>query len=230
MTPLVQCENLLLSYGGHIAVNALSFTVMRGDYLCIIGENGSGKTTLLRALLGLLRPKAGVIHYYDGLTPRDIGYLPQQTALQRDFPASVREVTLSGRLGRKRFSPFYNAEDRRRAAVALERMGISHLEHYPYSDLSGGQRQRVLLARALCAAQDLLLLDEPAAALDPEATAGLDDQLASLNAEGITLIIVTHDLLAARRAKTILHLGTESLWMGSVTDYFTNGPGGTRHA
>ena len=167
------CADLAVGYEGHAVCAGISFEVATGDLPCVIGENGAGKSTLMRTLLGLLPPVAGVVSFGDGMTAREVGYLPQQGNVQRDFPASAGEIALSGRLSRlgKRF--FYNAEDRRIAADALERVGAAHLRDRAFSKLSGGQQQRVLLARALCAAARLIVLDEPTTGLDPEATRSL---------------------------------------------------------
>lgn len=167
---MIECSHLTMGYGSQIAVEDLSFSVEEGDYLCIVGPNGSGKSTLLKGLLGLAQPKSGSISYH-GVSPREIGYLPQQTPVQRDFPASVWEVVLSGCIGSGGWKPFYTAAQKDRAAEMLRRIGAESLCRRSFRALSGGQRQRVLLARALCAADRLLLLDEPTAALDPRASA-----------------------------------------------------------
>ena len=169
-----------MSYGSHMAVENLSFSVEAGDYICIVGENGSGKSTLVKALLGLQQPRSGEI-IMNGVTPREIGYLPQQSMAQRDFPASVWEVVLSGCLGASRYSPFYSAAEKARAEKALSQLGALDLKKRSFKALSGGQRQRVLLARALCATDKLLLLDEPAAALDPSAASELYSIINHLN-------------------------------------------------
>ena len=216
----IECKNLALSYDGKTVLRDVSFFANRGDYLCIVGENGSGKSTLVRALLGLKRPAGGEILFGDGFEQNEIGYLPQQTDIQRDFPASVREVVLSGLLGKSR-SPFYSSADRKKAAENMEKLGISSLASRSFRELSGGQRQRVLLSRALCAASGLLLLDEPAAGLDPLVTKELYELIKSLNREeGMTVIMVSHDLDAALRdAKTIMHLDHSVKYFGPAADY-----------
>src|SRR5574344_1898003 len=166
----ITCENVSLSYGGKIVVANLHFIVNAGDYLCIVGENGAGKTTLIKALLKLKEATGGTISTGDGLSARSIGYLPQQTLVQKNFPASVNEIVLSGRLNSASFKPFYTATDKRIALEKMEQLHISELRNKCYRELSGGQQQRVLLARALCAASKLILLDEPVAGLDPLAT------------------------------------------------------------
>ncbi len=219
-TPIIECENITMGYGSHIALKGLSFCVMEGEYLCVVGENGSGKSTLIKGLLGLQQPKAGSIKL-NGITGRGIGYLPQQTMTQRDFPASVREVVLSGCLARGGWSPFYCAADKSRAADALASLGIPELINRSFKALSGGQRQRVLLARALCAADKLLLLDEPAAALDPIATAELYEVIDDLNKRrGMTVIMVSHDLDAARNADKILHMANGCAFFGTPEQYY----------
>ncbi len=160
------CRDVTLGYEGKAVVRHLDFEVNQGDYLCIVGENGSGKSTLIKALLRLKKPMSGEICMGDGLEADGIGYLPQQTAVQRDFPASVREIVLSGCLGRTGFRPFYGKKEKETARLQMERLGIAQLAGRCYRELSGGQQQRVLLARALCATGSMLLLDEPAAGLD----------------------------------------------------------------
>lgn len=217
---LLTCERLTLGYDGQPVLSGLSFEVHAGDYLCIVGENGSGKSTLMKTLLGLQKPLGGKIVYGDGLRQNEIGYLPQQTALQKDFPATVKEIVLSGcqsRLGRR---PFYSREDKALAALNMERMSLSKLAGHCYRELSGGQQQRVLLARALCATKKMLLLDEPVSGLDPHVTAGMYDLIRKLNREdGITVIMISHDIAAAAREAThILHVGRE-LFFGTTEEY-----------
>ena len=215
----ITCENLAAGYEGHPVVSGLDFRVDKGDYLCIVGENGSGKTTLMRTVLGLQKPLRGKILFWDGLHANEIGYLPQQTSMQKDFPATVREVVLSGcqaRLGRR---PFYSKADKALAKQNMDRMEISGLAGRCYRELSGGQQQRVLLARALCATRKLLFLDEPVSGLDPKVTEEMYALIASLHRGGITVIMVTHDLPAAMRYAThILHIG-EPVFFGTRGEY-----------
>ena len=225
---LITCKDLTLGYESIPVARHLSFTVEEGDYLCILGENGSGKSTLMKTLLGLQAPLAGSVTYGDGLRQNQIGYLPQQTPLQRDFPASVQEVVLSGCLGRCGWRPFFSQEEKALAARNMERLGITGLARRCYRELSGGQQQRVLLARARCATQKLLLLDEPAAGLDPKVTAGLYDLIAGLNRkDGITILMISHDMAAAARyASRILHLGEgQTLFFGTAAEYRTSPAG-----
>lgn len=205
---LLTIQNLALGYDAHAIVQGLNFSVSSGDYLCIVGENGSGKTTLIKALLHLQEPISGQILIGDGLRKNEIGYLPQQTVVQKDFPASVREIVLSGCQGRCGFRPFYRKEEKQLAEDNMARMGISALANHCYRELSGGQQQRVLLARALCATQKALLLDEPVSGLDPKGTSEMYHLIAQLNREGIAIIMVSHDMAAAvRYASHILHIG-----------------------
>ena len=217
---LITCEHLTLAYEGRGIVCELDFAVDRGDYLCIVGENGSGKSTLVRTLLGLHAPAEGSISFGEGLTAADIGFLPQHTAVQRDFPASVEEIVLSGcqnRFGRR---PFYGKQARALAAAQMQRLGVTELAKRCFRELSGGQQQRVLLARALCATRDLLLLDEPTAGLDPHVTAELYTLISQLNAEGLTVIMVSHDIPAAvRDASHILHIAHQPQFFGTAADY-----------
>ena len=217
---LIRCNDLSLGYEGRTIVKDLSFEVQKGDYLCIVGENGSGKTTLMRTLLGLKKPQGGEVSFGDGLRKRSIGYLPQQTAAQKDFPASVREVVLSGCLNKCAFLPFFNSEHKRLANENMERLGISDLAGRCYRELSGGQQQRVLLARALCASSELLLLDEPVSGLDPIVTAELYETVRKLNADKMTVVMISHDVASAVKDAThILHLSHTPLFFGRVEDY-----------
>ncbi len=217
---LITCEALSLGYEGGTVVSDLSFTVEKGDYLCIIGENGSGKSTLIRALLGLKEVSRGKIRYGDGFSRQGIGYLPQQTLVQRDFPATVTEIVCTGFLNRKRFSFFYSEKEKKEAADIMDKLSVSSYKEKSYKALSGGQQQRVLLARALCAAKDLLLLDEPTVGLDPLMSATLYRVIQQLNREGLTIIMVTHDMEAALRyASHILHLHKDTSFFGTKEEY-----------
>ena len=217
---LLTCNNLTLGYEGKEVVEGLSFAVNTGDYLCILGENGSGKSTLMKAILGLISPMKGKVTTDEGLRLREIGYLPQQTVVQRDFPASVREIVLSGCLGRNGLRPFYSSADKLLAAQNMERMGITKLQNRCYRELSGGQQQRVLLARALCATKKLLLLDEPVSGLDPKVTGEMYSLIEDLNKkDGITVIMISHDMQAAvRYASHILHIGAQ-LFFGTRKEF-----------
>ena len=213
----ITCKDAVLGYEDGIVAEGLNFIVEEGDYLCILGENGSGKSTLVKALLGLKSQKSGEITRHT----KGIGYLPQQTIVQRDFPASVREIVRSGCLSGSGLRPFYTKEEKQRADDTMQQLGIDHLAKRCYRDLSGGQQQRVLLARALCATKHLLLLDEPVTGLDPKAQLDLYEMIARLNKEGVTIIMVSHDVNAAvRYASHILHIGSrKQLFFGTVDEY-----------
>lgn len=218
---ILKCENASFAYDGRTVLENVSFSLDAGDYLCVVGENGSGKSTLIKGLLGLKAPESGTISYLDGLRSTEIGYLPQQTRTQRDFPASVSEVVLSGCLNRLGGRFHYGREERERAAENMERMGIDELKNASYQELSGGQQQRVLLARALCATKRLLLLDEPVTGLDPIATGEMYNLIKLVNlCDGISVIMVSHDIHeAVRYATHILHLGHKQLFFGTSAEY-----------
>lgn len=215
----ITVNRLEVGYEKKVIGEPISFQVNRGDYLCIVGENGAGKTTLMKALLGLLTPMGGTIEFGDDLQANEIGYLPQQTIVQKDFPASVREIVRSGCQGRCGLRPFYNKAEKQLAEDAMERMGILPLATHCYRDLSGGQQQRVLLARALCATRKVLLLDEPVSGLDPKVTAEMYSLIEELNREGVTIIMISHDITAAvRYASRILHIGS-GIFFGTKEQY-----------
>lgn len=218
---LLECKDLSFSYEGEIVLKGVNFSINTGDFLCVVGENGSGKTTLMNGILGLKKPDSGQVRMGDGLVQNEIGYLPQRNDIQRDFPASVMEVVLSGRLNQMRRRLYYSEEDKKIACENLERLGIINLSEASFQNLSGGQQQRVLLARALCATKKLLLLDEPAASLDPIAQNELYNTIKLINlCNKITVIMVTHDIQnAARFASHILHLGNAQKYFGSIEKY-----------
>ncbi len=216
---LITIKNASMGYEGKTVLSKLNLTVNEGDYICIVGENGSGKTTLMKCLLGLLQPTAGSISFGDGLKQREIGYLPQQTIIQQDFPASVSEVVLSGCLN-KRCTMFYSKQQKEMAADNMKLTGIYDLGKKCFRELSGGQRQRVMLARALCATQKLLILDEPVTGLDPMATADMYALIKDLNKNGITIIMVSHDVNSAvSNATKILHLSRNNYFYGTAHQY-----------
>lgn len=222
---LMECENISLGYDSRIILSDLSFCVNSGDYLCIVGENGSGKSTLMKTILGLKAPLSGTIAMGDGLKQNEIGYLPQQTIVQKDFPASVWEIVLSGSLNKSKLSPFYSSENKRLAMKNMKRMGIEPLAKRCYRELSGGQQQRVLLARALCATEKLLLLDEPVSGLDPKVTAQMYALISELNEQGITIIMISHDINAAiKYASHILHIG-DDVFFASKEEYIKSSKG-----
>lgn len=219
MAPLLACQNVCLGYDGREVLHGVSFQVHAGDYLCIIGENGSGKSTLMQAVLGLHKPLSGEILKGKDVSARDFGYLPQQTEIQKDFPASVREIVLSGFLGKCGWRPFYTGEEKRSAEAMLERLGIAHLRCRCYRELSGGQQQRVLLARALCATGKILFLDEPVTGLDSEATAEMYALLRQICREGTAIVMISHNIdTVLDDASHILWLGRKA-WFGTRADY-----------
>jgi len=215
----IEAKNLCVGYDGEVVGKDISFTVNKGDYLCIIGDNGSGKTTLMKTILGLKKPLSGEIIMGDGLKKNEIGYLPQQTVIQKDFPASVREIVLSGCLSKCGMRPFYNKQEKALALENMKRMGIEALQDKCYRELSGGQQQRVLLARALCATEKLLLLDEPVSGLDPNVTAEMYKLIEKLNKDGVTIIMISHDIESAvKYASHILHIG-ENIFFAEKSQY-----------
>lgn len=221
MNPIIKCEHTDFGYENHDAVIDLNLEIYPGDYLCVVGENGSGKSTLIKGMLGLLKPTGGSLSVADELKRGGIGYLPQQTAAQKDFPATVQEVVLSGTLSRRGNRPFYSRAERKLAAHNLERLGIEHLKQKCYRELSGGQQQRVLIARALCATEQLLILDEPITGLDPSAIQDFYHLIKKLNKEdGITIIMVSHDIgNVISQANKILHLHRRVLFCGTAEAY-----------
>ncbi|MDO5445627.1 MAG: ABC transporter ATP-binding protein [Eubacteriales bacterium] len=219
---LLTCQDLCLGYDGREILHNLNFEINAGEYLCIVGENGSGKSTLMKTILGLQQPISGKVLTGDGLSQNEIGYLPQQTVVQKDFPATVWEIVLSGCQGRCGLRPFYSKEEKQLAADAIEKMGITHLTKRCYRELSGGQQQRVLLARALCATKKMLLLDEPVSGLDPKVTAEMYELIEKLNNDGITIIMISHDIAASLSyASHILHIG-DTVFYGTKAEYLAS--------
>lgn len=221
MSSLITCSHVDFGYENQDAVIDLTMEVEEGDYLCVVGANGSGKSTLMKGLLGLLKPTAGTLTVAEELKKTGIGYLPQQTAAQRDFPASVREVVLSGALSRRGNRPFYSVGEKEMARAAMEKLGIVELEKRCYRELSGGQQQRVLIARALCAAGKMLIMDEPITGLDPSAIQDFYGLIRRLNREeGVTILMVTHDVANMMgQARRILHLQQRTLFYGTPEEY-----------
>ena len=217
----VEFKGITKRFGSNVANNAVDLYLDKGVIMALLGENGSGKSTLIKPLAGLVRPVSGEIMCGDGFSMNQIGYLPQQTLMQKDFPASVGEIVLSGCLASCGMKPFYSAKQKKLAFSSMERLGISGMKNRCYRDLSGGQQQRVLLARALCAAGKMLLLDEPVTGLDPAASAEMYNIVSDLNEkEKITIIMVSHDIEAAvKYASHILHLGSEMQFFGTKEEY-----------
>ena len=223
---LITCKDLCLGYENKHIVDNLTFCVEKGNYLCIVGENGSGKSTLMRTILHLKSPISGELSYGDGLKPTEIGYLPQQTAAQKDFPASVYEVVLSGCLNKSGIAPFYTAAQKDLARKNMELLNIQSIAKNCYRELSGGQQQRVLLARALCASSKLILLDEPVSGLDPKVTSDMYTIISDLNKSGITVIMVSHDIDAAIKYAThILHIAHKPKFFGTTEEYLRSDVG-----
>lgn len=218
---ILRTRALTCGYEARPVLKDLSFELKEGQYLCVVGENGSGKSTLVKTLIGLISPLSGEIEMGEGCSSGEIGYLPQHTSVQRDFPASVKEIVLSGTLNARGLWPFYRTSDRLRAARAMKRFDLTSLSRECYRNLSGGQQQRVLLARAFCATRKLLVLDEPVAGLDPKATAEMYEVVRRINREdGITVIMVSHDVCCAvAQATHVLHLGHHTRFCGTVEDY-----------
>lgn len=216
---LITIKNASMGYEGKTILNNMNLKIEEGDYVCIVGENGSGKTTLMKCLLGLLQVQNGSIEYGDGLKQNEIGYLPQQTVLQKDFPASVSEVVLSGCLNKKH-TLFYSKAQRLLAQKNMELTGIYLLKKKCFRELSGGQQQRAMLARALCATHKLIILDEPVTGLDPKAAADMYALIKELNKNGITIIMVSHDITTAVNTSTkILHLSRNTYFFGTSHQY-----------
>ncbi|MDD7185537.1 MAG: metal ABC transporter ATP-binding protein [Ruminococcus sp.] len=218
---LISCKSISASYDGMNVLRDLTFSVNEGDYLCIVGENGSGKSTLIKCLLGIKQVDSGEIIMGEGLKQTDIGYLPQQTVLQKGFPATVGEVVLSGCLNSRGYHPFFTSKEKKRASESMEKLGISDLKSRSYRELSGGQQQRVLLARALCSAKKMILLDEPVTALDPLASSELYSVISELNQKyNIAVIMVSHDIEnSVGNASHVLHLRKNGYFFGTSSEY-----------
>lgn len=216
----ITCRDLSIGYDGRAIRNHINFSLHKGNYLCVIGENGSGKTTLMKTLLHLLPPVSGSVLFGDGLGSNEIGYLPQQTVIQKDFPASVREIVLSGCQNHCGIRPFYNKEEKRLSEEMMDKLQITHFRNRCYRELSGGQQQRVLLARALCATKKILLLDEPVSGLDPKVTEEMYRLIEQLNhVDQITIIMISHDIReAVKYASHVMYLG-EDIFYGTKQEY-----------
>ena len=216
----IECKDVSVKYENQVVLEDISFSIEQGDYLCIVGENGSGKSTLVKTILGLENSKLGQIVFGEGLNKNEIGYLPQQTQAQKDFPASVYEVVLSGCLNSKGFSPFYSMKDKKLANEMIKSLGIENIKRKSFRELSGGQQQRVLLARALCATKKIIILDEPITGLDPTVTREMYSLIKETNKKGITIIMVSHDInFAVNNASKILHLKKNIKFFGNTEDY-----------
>lgn len=227
MSKQMVCKNVSLGYEGNIVADNLNFTISKGDYLCILGENGSGKSTLIKAILGLKSQVGGKFEWCGDVKKNEVGYLPQQTVVQKDFPASVQEIVRSGCLAKCGLRPFYNKKEKELAKSTMKQLNIDMLAKRCYRELSGGQQQRVLLARALCATKKILLLDEPVTGLDPKAQIDFYELIAKLNNNGITIIMVSHDIASSiKYASHILHIGSKKqLFFGKTSEYLTSQTG-----
>ena len=216
----INCQNASFGYDGHVVVHGLNFSVEAGDFLLVAGENGSGKSTLVKGLLKLIAPMEGSIQFSREFEQTNTGYLSQQAAAKQDFPAGVLEIVMSGNLGKKGFWPFYSHAEKKRARENMDLLGIANIQGRCFRELSGGQQRRVLLARSLCAADKLLVLDEPFAGLDPLISAELYKLLEKINRElRMTIIMVSHEIDAAVCATKVLHLQKRQLFFGSMEDY-----------
>lgn len=219
--PLITAKDISIGYKGVIVIENLNFSINEGEYYCIVGRNGSGKSTLIKSILGLIPVLSGELKYEDGLKQNEIGYLPQQSSIKKDFPASVWEIVLSGCLNQCGLRPYYKKEEKKIVQKNLERLDISNLSRHSFRNLSGGQQQRVLLARSLCSTKKLLILDEPVAGLDTKATSDLYKLILDLNKNhNITILMISHDIDSAiKDASHILHIDSKSLFCGSKDDY-----------
>ena len=227
----IECKDVSVKYESQEVLKDISFSIEAGDYLCIVGENGSGKSTLVKTILGLENAKTGEVIFGDNLNKNEIGYLPQQTQAQKDFPASVYEVVLSGCLNSRGMNPFYSYKDKKLANEMIKSLGIENIMRFPrliienikkksFRELSGGQQQRVLLARALCATKKIIILDEPITGLDPTVTREMYNLIKEINKKGITIIMVSHDInFAINNASKILHLKKNIKFFGNTEDY-----------
>lgn len=223
-TPIISCDHAALGYDNQTVIPDLSFEIFPGDYVSIVGENGSGKSTLMKTMLGLIHPLKGEIRINCSKGSGCIGYLPQMSEMQRDFPATVREVVMTGLLGHKGWWPFFTKKEKQQAAEVLTKLHIENLAGRSYRELSGGQQQRVLLARSLLAAHEILMLDEPITGLDPAAAAELYETLRELNRnDGMTIIMVTHDINSAVvNSSKILHIAGETAFFGTTAQYMAS--------
>lgn len=222
----LKCDNISIGYGTKSVVENLSFSVNKKDYILVMGENGSGKSTLIKTLLGLQSTLKGEIKFE--IAKNKIGYLPQQTDIQSDFPATVSEVVISGCLNTMGLRPFYTKVEKDKAQKYMELLRVDNLKDKSFSYLSGGQKQRVLLARALCATNEILILDEPVSGLDPETTQELYEFIKEINKE-TTVIMISHDInVSMEYATHILKLGQEPFF-GSKQEYEDKQQGGSEN-
>ncbi|MBO5454445.1 MAG: ATP-binding cassette domain-containing protein [Clostridia bacterium] len=227
MKKLISCIDASFGYDSRAVVENLDFTIYQGDYVFIVGENGSGKSTLVKGILSLIKPLKGNIEFENGLKKNDIGYFPQQTEIKSDFPASVKEIVISGCVSNSKGRFFYSREDKKTAEEKMKLLDIYDIQAKSFASLSGGQKQRVLLARALCAAKSMLILDEPASNLDPVVTEEFYRIIDKINREaGITVLMVSHDVRGTVKfAQKVLHLGEEENFFGNLDAYLSSDVG-----
>jgi len=215
---MIKCNNLALGYNGKKVIENISFDINKNDYLVILGENGVGKSTLMKTLLGLIPHLGGEIIFNDEISSKDIGYLPQQSDLQKEFPALVKEIVLSGTLANCK-TPFYTKKEKQILDKNLQLLKIEHLKNACYKNLSGGQQQRVLLARALSASNKILLLDEPITGLDPKAIIDFYDLTKELNKQDIAIIMISHDIKSIEFCKHVLYIDKEKCFYGTKDEF-----------
>ena len=217
---ILECKKLNIGYNERSICKDISFEVESGQYICVIGENGSGKTTLLKTILGLNKPISGKVVFDKKFDKSNLGYLPQQTDMQKDFPATVLEVVMSGFINKMKFRPFYNKREKEKAQEILKYLNITDLQKRSYKDLSGGQQQKVLLARALCSTNELLILDEPTNGLDARSIKSFYELLADLNSQGMTIIMISHNLdKVINYASHIVYLKGTPEFIGTKEDF-----------
>ena len=221
---IIECRKLNIGYVDKLVCTNISFSVEKGQYVCIIGENGSGKSTLIKTILGLNKPLSGRVIFGGHFNKSHVGYLPQQTEFQKDFPATVREIVMSGFLGRMGFRPFYNKVEKEKCGKILSQLGATDYQDKSFKDLSGGQQQRVLLARALCATDELLVLDEPTNGLDVRTIKHFYELISKLNREnGLTVLMVTHSIEnVIKYATHIIYLKDNMEFVGSKEEFLNS--------
>ena len=217
---LIEIRNLSLGYDKDIILKHVNLDIEENDFICIVGPNGSGKSTLVKGILGLIKPIKGKVKY-NGLKQNFIGYMPQETKVDANFPASVFEIVLSGTLNSEKYKMFYTKSQKETAMNNMKLLGIEKLKNKSFCDLSGGQRQKVLLARSLSATTKLLILDEPSNNLDSKSKSELYKTIIDLNKNhGITVIMITHDLDHDNLiGNKILSLRENDIFFGSVDEF-----------
>lgn len=219
--PLIEFKDLCIGYEHKVIIKNINLEINDGEYVCVFGDNGVGKTTFLKTILGLIPPLSGSIIIEDTFNKKEVGYLPQRMQLKPEFPASCFEIVLSGCVNRLKIWPFYRKSHRDLAIEKMKLLGVANLKDKPFRVLSGGQQQRILLARALCATDRLLILDEPFTGLDYHAAKSLYDLLEKINKQlNVTIIVVSHfmeDILAY--STKVVHLSKEEVFCGTPEQY-----------